>query len=264
MTKNSMPGTHAPALPRIMLRQFINGHGAGAFEKLEKRNQQTLGMLDAWSRGGPPAVMAFMRKCWGKAPPTENVEEPSAPSRQELTIAGLISGDGSLLRRIEAAINAAGPRGTVRLNIDSEGGNLREAIAAFKLLKEFRRRGGTVNTHVQCLATSAAGIIALAGSTRTADRGAILCIHMPHNPGDTSYDAAQVRRILDGDANEMARARRLYERADDIAGFYAQETGKNAKGRANLSFLECIDLIQRGQEFGAGFARECGIIHGLA
>ena len=64
----------------------------------------------------------------------------------------------------------------LHIHINSPGGNAYAGVAIYNLLKE--RKGKTV-THIDCIAASAASLIALAGDEIVMSIGSVLMIHRP-------------------------------------------------------------------------------------
>ncbi|WP_057466107.1 head maturation protease, ClpP-related [Pseudovibrio sp. POLY-S9] len=99
----------------------------------------------------------------------------------------------------------------ITARINSGGGYTDEGIAIFNALKTHK---GKVSVIIDAMAASAASVIAMAGDERTMRAGALMMIHDPS--GGTWGTAADHEAI-----GEL-----LNKQADQLAGIYADVTGK--------------------------------------
>jgi HK97 family phage prohead protease len=83
-------------------------------------------------------------------------------------------GGGITAKGVKAALDAAGTYSSIRLRINSLGGDMFEAIAIYNLL---RAQGKPIAAFVDGIAASAASLIAMAGDTITMGTGALMMIH---------------------------------------------------------------------------------------
>lgn len=83
-------------------------------------------------------------------------------------------GEGTTVKRIDAALRSIGQRNDVTVNINSPGGDVFEGIAIYNRLREHQ---GRVNVKILGLAASAASIIAMAGDSIEIGASSFLMIH---------------------------------------------------------------------------------------
>ena len=74
---------------------------------------------------------------------------------------------------------------TINVRINSPGGNLFGGISVYLAIKNSK---SIVNTHIEGVAASIAGVIAMAGATRFINDFGRLMIHMPHPPKGVKMD----------------------------------------------------------------------------
>ncbi len=100
---------------------------------------------------------------------------------------------------------------TLRVHINSPGGDVFDGLAIYNALK--RWAGGTVETLVEGLAGSIAGVIALAGRTVTMAPASFFMIHDPHG-------------VAIGGAERMRHMAGLLDQTGSLlADVYAEKTG---------------------------------------
>ena len=119
-------------------------------------------------------------------------------------------GDGITASMVQDALNQDEDYDTITLRINSAGGDAFEGVAICNLLKS---SGKPVNVIVDGLAASAASIVAMAGSTVTMNKGAMMMIHPAQ--GMAMGDAATVREFADT----------LDKVTESIADIYTARTG---------------------------------------
>jgi ATP-dependent protease ClpP protease subunit len=83
-------------------------------------------------------------------------------------------GEGTTVKRIDAALRSIGARNDVTVNINSPGGDVFEGIAIYNRLREHQ---GRVNVKVLGVAASAASIIAMAGDSIEIGASSFIMIH---------------------------------------------------------------------------------------
>lgn len=113
---------------------------------------------------------------------------------------------------------------TLRVHINSPGGDVFDAIAIYNALASWPKK---VTTHVDALAASAASFIALAGDHVVMEPNALIMIHDAHTIG--AGNAADLREQAD----------LLDTCSDIIAGIYAAKAGGTAKDWRKLMAKDC-------------------------
>lgn len=109
------------------------------------------------------------------------------------------------------ALSSVGSADTVRVRINSPGGDAFEGHAIYNAL---RRSPASIETHIDALAASAAATIAMAGDRIVMAENAFLMIHRAWG-------------IEIGDAEEMQRVADMLNKLDrSIAGIYSGRSGK--------------------------------------
>jgi HK97 family phage prohead protease len=123
---------------------------------------------------------------------------------------------GITAKGVKAALDSASaPYATIRLCINSMGGDANEATAIYNLLRARASQGKKIEARIDGGAYSAASVIAMAGDTITMGRGAMMMVHC----SSCGYwaNAAQFRAIAD-----------WLDICDDaIADIYIARTGKS-------------------------------------
>lgn len=161
-------------------------------------------------------------------------------------------GSGVTAANFAAAIKDAGDFSTIRLRINSPGGDAFEGVAIFNLL---RAQGKTIEVYIDGLAASSASIIAMAGDTISIGENAMVMIHNAWS-------------IAIGDATEMRKTADLLDKVSaSIAQTYVTRTGNSAEdvkammdAETWLSAEECVeknfaDSIQNQSEEDEAQAR---------
>jgi ATP-dependent Clp endopeptidase proteolytic subunit ClpP len=113
-------------------------------------------------------------------------------------------------RAIATALRAAPNAKRINVHLNSEGGNVADALAIYNNLTDHKAE---VRTFVDGLALSSASIIAMGGDSVTMRRGALMMIHNPWS-------------LAIGDGNAMRKqAKTLDKFQAAIASVYAEKTG---------------------------------------
>lgn len=141
----------------------------------------------------------------------------------EILLYSLIDGSGfegmSAHNVIEQLKNAGDNISVIDLRINSDGGDVFEAIAMYNYLKNHRAK---VNVYIDGIAASAASIVACSGKIFM-PKNSMLMIHNPvGNVFGESEDMREMAAVLD-------------KIRDNIAGIYAAKTG--------LSLEKCVELM---------------------
>jgi ATP-dependent protease ClpP protease subunit len=142
---------------------------------------------------------------------------------------------GVTAKGVKAQIDAAGNYSSIRMRINSPGGDAFEGIAILNILKT---QGKPVNVMVDGIAASAASIIAMAGDTIEMGSGAMMMIHNASGVcfGNTS------------DMSQMAAALGTIDKS--IAKTYADRTGMRIVDAAALmsaeTWMSSTECVEKG------------------
>lgn len=123
---------------------------------------------------------------------------------------------------VRAELDKAENEKSVRITINSVGGNVFEGVAIFNVIRDFARRhpAAEISTYIQGLACSAASIIALAASAARKESKIIVednSVFMIHNCWD----------FVIGNKKDMRDEADFLERVDDMMALvYAAKSGK--------------------------------------
>jgi ATP-dependent protease ClpP protease subunit len=164
---------------------------------------------------------------------------------RELMIYGRIGGGGWFdegigASDVAAALRELGP-GPVDVRINSGGGDVFDGVAIHSLLA---RHQGTVTTHIDGLAASAASFIAMAGDRIVMARNGFMMIHdgmtMTYGNGNTHRGSADL----------------LDKISDTIADMYAERAGEDVAYWRNLMTVNGED----GTWYSGQEALEAGLV----
>lgn len=119
-------------------------------------------------------------------------------------------GEGITVGNFSDAMKEAGEYSSIKLRINSPGGDVFEAVAIYNLL---RNAGKPVNVVVEGLAASAASVIAMAGDQVTMGEGSVMMIH-------------NAMMMAFGNAAELRKSADVLDTVSgSIADIYAANTG---------------------------------------
>ena len=136
------------------------------------------------------------------------------------------------------AVKACDPTDSIKVRINSEGGNMFAGIAILNILDS---HPGEVTCVVEGLAASAASIVAMAGKT-VMRNGAMMMIHNPW-------------AIVAGDADDMRSAADMLDKSKaSLVAIYEEKTGKSENELKKLLSAETWMTADEAVE--AGFADE--------
>ena len=172
--------------------------------------------------------------CPRRAP---NSARPSGFDTLHLSLEGEIS-EFSVLGLMSAVRLAGGY--SLRVRIDSPGGNLAASLAVYRALRSHPCR---VDVDVTGEASSGAALVALAGDRRIARPGASMLLHRPYVADTAALQYVDVRRAVRNQATMLAL---------------------RVAARCGRSFAEARDWIDRSRCFTAREAVNVGLLHGVA
>lgn len=161
-----------------------------------------------------------------------------------LTLYGELSdttwwGDEVTPAAFAADLKAIGEDTPLTVYINSPGGDVFAGITLYNLLK---RRKGSVTTHIDGLAASAASIVAMAGDKIVMPEAAIMMIHRAWTVGA-------------GNATALRTMAEELERIDgQLAGIYGARTGKPAEEA--LALMEAETWMTGQEALEAGYCDE--------
>jgi ATP-dependent protease ClpP protease subunit len=147
---------------------------------------------------------------------------------------------GVSFKGFREAWNAIPQENEIALRINSPGGSIWDGLPIHNLVAERRSR---VTAHVEGVAASIASVIAMGASKVVMPRQAEMFIHEPWT--GAQGDAAVLRNAAD----------RLEFLGDEIAGIYAQKSGKTKEEMRNLMKAGGI-----GTSFFGVAAKEAGLV----
>lgn len=128
--------------------------------------------------------------------------------------------------------------GDVVIRINSPGGSVWGGMSMYNTIKDFK--GGSTTVIIDGLAASAASYIALAGDRVQINQGAMIMIH-------------EAWACMCGNAGDLRKEADLLDKIDEqIAGFYARQTGKDLE--------EIQDAMTEETWFTADEALEWGLV----
>jgi ATP-dependent protease ClpP protease subunit len=159
---------------------------------------------------------------------------------------------------VKRALDEGGEYASVRVRINSPGGDAFEGIAIHALLSS---AGKSVETLVDGIAASAASIIAMAGSTRTMGRSAMMMIHDAWTYGSgNSRDFRKLASTLDKIDGSIAEAyvARTGKPASEIRALMNAETWMSAQDCVDGGFATAIAQEPNEEEEAAAMAMARG------
>jgi ATP-dependent protease ClpP protease subunit len=120
---------------------------------------------------------------------------------------------------------------TIRLHINSPGGDVQAAVNIANALREQRAKGRTVETYIDGIAASAASIVAMAGERVVMADNALMMIHNPY--AGVVGNASELRAmadVLDTVRGQIVATYQWHsdESAEDLAALMDAETWLNA------------------------------------
>ncbi len=121
---------------------------------------------------------------------------------------------------------------TIRVHINSPGGDVQAGIQIANALRAQAAKGRTVETYIEGLAASIASVIAMAGSRVVIADNALMMVHNPW--GGAIGDAREMRRVaavLDTMRGQIIATYQWHSpmSAEDLAAFLDAETWLNAE-----------------------------------
>jgi ATP-dependent Clp endopeptidase proteolytic subunit ClpP len=126
----------------------------------------------------------------------------------------------------------------VEVEINSPGGSVLEGQRIYNALREMASRGVAVETTVNGLAASMGSVILMAGDKRKMTKGSRIMIH-------------EASSMAYGDARTMKKTADLLDSISaEIAGIYAERTGKDASELRGLMMEETWMDAEKAMEFG--------------
>lgn len=151
-------------------------------------------------------------------------------------------GEGITVANFSDAIKQAGDYQSIKLRINSPGGDVFEAVAIYNLL---RSTGKPCNAVVEGLAASAASIIAMAGDKCTMGEGTLLMVH-------------NAMMLAAGNADEMRKCADILDTVSgSIADIYASCTGMPKADVQKLmdaeTWMDAQEAVDKG--FADGIAK---------
>lgn len=124
----------------------------------------------------------------------------------------------------------------IELRINSGGGSIFEGIAIFNTIKTYQRSGITIDTYVDGIAGSMAGVIAIAGSK----------VHMSKYGRIMTHKA---QGAVYGDVDDIREYADLVESTeDDIAKIFATRTGLTAEKVKEKFLVKGVDKWLKADE----------------
>ncbi len=195
-----------------------------------------------------PEPSAFERRLKGWAESSERRFEANMAANGdvlELQMLDIIgedwwTGGGITSKRVQEKLAAYPKAKTVKVLLNSPGGDAFEGLAIQSLL---RRHGGRIEVEVVGLAASAASIIAMAGDDIAMHEGALMMIHEPWTM--TVGNAAEMRTAADflekvNSSGLDVYTRRTGRKRDDVAEMLAAETWLTAHEAVAEKFATAV------------------------
>lgn len=147
------------------------------------------------------------------------------------------TGEGVTAKLVKQQLDGAGNYGRIAVRINSPGGDAFEGSAILSLLKAQRK---PVDVYVDGIAASAASIVAMAGSTVTMGRTAMMMVH-------------NAWTFCSGNANELREMANVLDKiSSSMAQGYIDKTGKSAE---EIKAIMDAETWMSAQEcVGNGFA----------
>lgn len=161
-------------------------------------------------------------------------------------------GEGITVGNFSDAMKQAGDYQSIKLKINSPGGDVFEAVAIYNLL---RSCGKPVNVVVEGLAASAASIIAMAGDKCTMGEGSMMMIHnammMAFGNADEMRKCADILDTVSGsiadiyagctempkaNVQKLMDAETWMDAEDAVSKGFADDIAKNSKAAVSASF----------------------------
>ena len=144
----------------------------------------------------------------------------SSADHADIMIYSLIEG-GITASRLLHSLNGIDPASPITLHINSDGGEVFDAIALYNVLKE-----RNMNVIVEGMCASAASIVAMAGKHITMKKGSMMMIHNP---------ITSIR----GDSEALKDAASVMDKlTESMADIYAERTGLDREQVAALMSAE--------------------------
>lgn len=153
--------------------------------------------------------------------------------------------DSVTLADFKRAFDSIKDRGSIRVLINSYGGDVFEGIAIYNVIAAAREK---VEIEVMGVAASAASIIALAGKSLTMAEGSFFMIHNAWGMAmGTAEDMRQMAATLEKINGELVG---IYENhsdldVDEIKGYMDEETWFTAEEAVEAGFA--VDTVDRGK-----------------
>lgn len=135
---------------------------------------------------------------------------------------------------VRSELAKVGELDSVRITINSPGGNLWDCIAIYNIIRDFARNHADkeITTYIQGMAASAASVISLAAHSVNPKNKIIVednSIYMIHNGWS----------VVIGDRNDLRNSADAMERTDDLmAAVYSGKTGKKVSEMKSLMDAE--------------------------
>jgi ATP-dependent Clp endopeptidase proteolytic subunit ClpP len=163
----------------------------------------------------------------------------SAPKTLEIDVFDVIGetwfGDGFSAKSLDARLKAAGEVDTIRLRINSLGGDVWEGFAIYEMLRAHPAR---VEAEIEGIAASMATVVAMAADRVSMAANADFMVHEPWT-------------IVMGGADDLAHeAEHIEQAAANIASTYAARTGATPEQAREWMRAETWMTAEQAQERG--------------
>jgi ATP-dependent protease ClpP protease subunit len=174
-----------------------------------------------------PETSAFERRLRGWAESSDRTFEANMAANGEVLEMSMLdiigedwwTGGGITSKRVQEKLAAYPKAKTVKVLLNSPGGDAFEGLAIQSLL---RRHGGRIEIEVVGLAASAASLIAMAGDDIAMHEGSLMMIHEPWT-------------MTVGNATEMRTAAEFLEKVNSSGlDVYARRTGRKREDVAEM------------------------------
>jgi ATP-dependent protease ClpP protease subunit len=137
-------------------------------------------------------------------------------------------GEGVTAKSILQKLSAAGKLNTIRMRINSLGGNVFDGLAIYNLIRDRADKGTAVEVDVDGIAASAASIVAAGGTTIRLAANAFMMIHNSWN-------------ITAGNAEELEKHAEVLRKIDvSMARTYAECSARRGKNVTEARFAELM------------------------
>lgn len=165
---------------------------------------------------------------------------------------------GVTARDVRARLQANKSAKTIKVRINSRGGDVVDGLAIYSLLNEASRKGARVEVDIDGLAASMASVIAMAGDEIRIAAGAFLMIHNPWGVGiGESDDLRSLADTLDKMRDNLVGiyAARSGQSAEQIRSMMDAETWMKADEAKSLGFVDSITPAKKKKEAARAIAQ---------